>query len=789
MRHVLATVLLAVTAWASPALAETITVSPDAGGTIKPLQQAVARAGAGDTIIVNDGEYRGNLSLSGKYGTANAPIMIQSKNPQGARIVGPSNGSTISAWGVGHVTIQGFEVVGTYKGNADNNVFHIGGPFTNPATGVAIVGNRVTGTANDGIKFMEGAAGNMILGNLIDGTWKEEAMDNVSVQDMVIANNTIRGTAGNTGLTYKAGSHNFEIVNNDFGINAPVQISNGGYGDSREDRWDRMSPQFKGGDEARDSVVKGNTIDGNVRLISATNITIEDNDISGTVSNGVNSYWSGAIASNGNTVRNNGTAQDDTGAGDLNTPIPVAPVNPGVVAGDPTITNPVPDGTETAPDPATVPVPPGQPAIPAAPPAFTPSTPPSVYPPPSSYVPPTPPAPPPAASVLTNLSNHPILSAAPALNVNLLDGLVETFTNQAKLWESSLTAIATSLFVKLAIIEIIWVVGWATARRESFETIIEVLAMQMITIGFFYWLMINTADFILAIVESFGIAANQASIAGGGMTNLGPTDIFAAGMNMSKKIWDGMTIMDLDFSFLLVLAGIINIIVFAKITAKLIEVLIESSFCAYAGIILMGFGGSRFTRDYAVSVFRYGISVGVKRLFLQLIVGLGQGIVVGWATQVEKIGAGDWVTLAIMLGVPLIMLGLADTLPQKAQDLIMGVYTGGSGATVGQGAGLAAAGAAGAAAGLAGGALAGKAAFQLAQQQIADRQSQAQITRQPSGVAQGAMGRAAQLTGMAARNLGSAMAGDVGKRMNGTGGRFGHRSFRMANDMQNKRRG
>ena len=169
MRRLAAAIIIALAAGASPALAETITVSPDAGGTIDPLQRAVDRAKAGDTIIVNDGEYRGNLSLSDKYGTPNAPITIQSRNPQGAKIIGPSNGSTISAWGVGHVTIQGFHVEGRYQGQADNNVFHIGGPFTNPATGVAIVGNRVTGVSNDGIKFMEGAAGNLILGNLIDG--------------------------------------------------------------------------------------------------------------------------------------------------------------------------------------------------------------------------------------------------------------------------------------------------------------------------------------------------------------------------------------------------------------------------------------------------------------------------------------------------------------------------------------------------------------------------------------------------------------------------------------------
>jgi type IV secretion system protein TrbL len=386
--------------------------------------------------------------------------------------------------------------------------------------------------------------------------------------------------------------------------------------------------------------------------------------------------------------------------------------------------------------------------------------------------------------VLTDLSNHPLFAATPALNLDVLNGIVETFKNQAKLWEKTLSGLATSLFVTLAIIELVWVIGWATARRTGFDDMVALVAEQIIIIGFFYWLMINTADFILAIIDSFAEAANQASIAGGGSKNLGPSDIFAAGLNMSKTLLEGMTVFDIPFSMLLCLAGIINIIIFAKITAKLIEVLIESSFTAYAGIILMGFGGTRFTRDYATSVFRYGISVGVKRLFLQLIIGLGQGIIVGWVSTLKTGGVLNWQTIGIMMGAPLIMYGLAETLPQKAQDLIMGVYTGGSGASVGKPVAMAAAAVGGALAGAVGGGAAVKAAFQLARTQLDQRQRSGQGGQ--SGTAATRMGRAAQLTGMAARNIGSAAASDIGKRLSGTGGRYGHRSWRIASDMKNQ---
>jgi hypothetical protein len=80
-------------------------------------------------------------------------------------------------------------------------------------------------------------------------------------------------------------------------------------------------------------------------------------------------------------------------------------------------------------------------------------------------VPPSPPAP--AASVLTDLSNHPLLAATPALDLDVLNGIVETFQNQAKLWEKTLSGLATDLFVTLALIELVLQPGLFDQTRYS----------------------------------------------------------------------------------------------------------------------------------------------------------------------------------------------------------------------------------------------------------------------------------------------------------------------------------
>jgi type IV secretion system protein TrbL len=431
-------------------------------------------------------------------------------------------------------------------------------------------------------------------------------------------------------------------------------------------------------------------------------------------------------------------------------------------------TNPPP------PDLATVPVPPGQPPIPAVPTAPTPTVPPVVTPPPA--VPPVAPAPATPATVLTNIQNSVVLSQAVPLGPGVLNDIVDTFVGQASLWEATLENIALSLFAALALIELAWVFGWAMARGgHSIQDWMALAAQQIVVIGFFYWLLLNSADFILAIVASFGQAANDASVAGGGMTNLSPSDLFTSGLNMVKVIWDGMTITSPGLSTLLVLAGLIMMYVYAVIAAKLIEVLVEAAFVAYAGIIMMGFGGTSFTREYAIAQFRYAISVGVKRFVLQLIVGLAQGIITSWASTVANSGALNWTTIGIMVGAPIVMLRLVETLPQRAQDMVMGVSTHAPGSMAGTAA-RAGAAAGAAIAGLAGAGVATQAAFKLAQQQIEERGSQGKST------GGNAVGRAAMTVGMMARNMGSAAAHDVGQRMVGHN-RFGHPSWRMAEHM------
>ena len=76
----------------------------------------------------------------------------------------------------------------------------------------------------------------------------------------------------------------------------------------------------------------------------------------------------------------------------------------------------------------------------------------------------------------------------------------------------------------------------------------------------------------------------------------------------------------------LVLFAIVLIVCFGLITALYILTLVESYVVISAGVLFMGFGGSRFTKDFALKILVYAVSVGAKLFVLELLVGLGMQI-------------------------------------------------------------------------------------------------------------------------------------------------------------------
>ena len=98
----------------------------------------------------------------------------------------------------------------------------------------------------------------------------------------------------------------------------------------------------------------------------------------------------------------------------------------------------------------------------------------------------------------------------------------------------------------------------------------------------------------------------------------------------------------------------------------------------------MGFGGSRWTKDYALKIIVYAMSVGAKLFVLQLLIGLGQQIF-NQLIQNFQTNTSD---LLVAVGSAIVMLALTKIIPDMIQALINGVSVSGNAAMVGSAVGI-----------------------------------------------------------------------------------------------------
>jgi len=202
-------------------------------------------------------------------------------------------------------------------------------------------------------------------------------------------------------------------------------------------------------------------------------------------------------------------------------------------------------------------------------------------------------------------------------------------------------------------------------------------------------------------------------------------------------------------------------------------------------VLMMAFGGSRWTKEFAIGALRYAVSVGAKLMVIQLLVSVGMGLIQQFTAQFQNTTIAD---LCVVIGASIVLLALVYELPKLIQGMVVGAHIGsGASALVGAAATAAVAPviATTGVASAAGSGFAAKGAFDLASAQLEARDAKAG----PDAPRRSAIGRSAALTGYAARNMGHAIAWDVGRRLSGQpGAKQGIMTWRMAADLGNRAR-
>lgn len=330
----------------------------------------------------------------------------------------------------------------------------------------------------------------------------------------------------------------------------------------------------------------------------------------------------------------------------------------------------------------------------------------------------------------------PLASISPAALAEIdkggvLNEVSDRFLTESSNWATTITDHASWLFWTLVVISMVWTFGMMALRKADIGEFFAEFTRFTITTGFFWWLLINGPGFAMDIINSLRNIAAEASGLPRGLNPSTPIDIafdIIAKAASSYSITSPMDNLSIFLTTLAILACM------AIVAANVLLALVTAWIIAYAGIFVLGFGGSRWTSDIAVNYFRSVAGIALKIMTMTLLVGIAVSIIDGYHSDLSEGAPMD--ELLVIFVVSLVMVILVNSVPNVVAGLIPGgggaasagsSFSAGAliGGAVGAGAAVASGGAAlGSAAisgatNMAGGASAVKAAFQKAQSSMA----------------------------------------------------------------------
>lgn len=317
------------------------------------------------------------------------------------------------------------------------------------------------------------------------------------------------------------------------------------------------------------------------------------------------------------------------------------------------------------------------------------------------------------ALLLVSVGAHAELS-----NNGLLTDIATRYQAAASGWATYIMGRATWLYWTLVTISLVWTGGMMALRGAGLQEFFSEFVRFIMATGFFWWLLMMAPTFVPGIYQSMSMIGANAS---GLSSDLKPSGIVDIGFAVLNSVLDNSSLWEpIDSLFGFIMALVI-LVVLALIAVNMVVLLVSGWVVGYAGIIYLGFGGSRWTSEMAISFYKTVLAIGIQLMSMILLVGIGKTFMDDYYA---RMAAGiELKETAVLMVAALVLLVLVNKVPQLISSIAssnvgmsgLGSYGSGTalaaagvaGAAVGVGASMVAAGAAN----IAGGASAIKAAF------------------------------------------------------------------------------
>ncbi len=267
-----------------------------------------------------------------------------------------------------------------------------------------------------------------------------------------------------------------------------------------------------------------------------------------------------------------------------------------------------------------------------------------------------------------------LVASTPALaqQGQVLTTLENSVVSAAKGWETTVKDAARSLFWILAGIEVGIAAVWLAINAASLDSWFAELVKRIMFIGLFAFILDQGPAFAKAVVDSlYQIGA------GGGSAS--PANIFDAGIRVATKMSEQAKFglfEDNSLGIAAVFAMVVVVVCFSLVAAIFVSVMVEMYVGLLAGMIMLGLGGTSYTKDFAIKYLVYAFSVGMKLMALVMIAKIGSDILLGLA-EAPTATSEQFITTLAVAGISVVVFVIAMYVPPILQGVVQGASVSG----------------------------------------------------------------------------------------------------------------
>ncbi|AMG03866.1 P-type conjugative transfer protein TrbL [Vibrio mimicus] len=308
-------------------------------------------------------------------------------------------------------------------------------------------------------------------------------------------------------------------------------------------------------------------------------------------------------------------------------------------------------------------------------------------------------------------------TASAAIEPNgVLDEVAVRFMTASATWGTVVTNYAAWLFWTLGTISLVWTGGTLILKQADIREFFAEFVRFILTFGFFLWLLRNGPDFATSIIDSLRMIGAQAS---GLPRDLTPSEPISIAFDIIVKAGESYSITSPIDNLSIFLITLAILACMAVVAANVLLALVTAWILIYAGVFVLGFGGSRWTSDIAINYFKSVLGVALKLMTMTLLIGIAMSIMDGFYADLSN--DAPMRELLVIFVVSLVLVMLIHSVPNVVASLVPGGGVAAGAGSISAGAAVATGGmAAGAAMATAGGASAIQAAFAKAGENVAN---------------------------------------------------------------------